>query len=286
MNGGHLGTWRQVVGVRLAENQKERVCSANALFLGIVDPHILIAPVAQFLYALLGLFLQLLEFAKVNGLRRAGFCAGRNHPRQLAVVAKRTLEGQPFLLALINDTKRTGDHTVPAAVADVGLHIDRAYLCAHNRARRTGFQTARVSAMFADVGHEDPAERFLGACKLWSQGLLLLEKRDMSPGGGAQVAGVVVGEGAPVQPTLGELISLPSRYLTHLTTDAYRRIGEESGRFHTLPSACAEPCSSAPLRSSRRPGKTLQRIPFVSIMRTFGSSEMATRSLTTSPFTS
>src|SRR6266566_9662721 len=115
MNGGDLGSWRQVVGVRLAENQKERVCSANARFLGIVDPHILVA------------LLQLLELAKVNGLRRAGFCASRNHPRKLAVVAERTLEGEPFLWALINDTKRTGDHTVPAAVANVGLHIERAY---------------------------------------------------------------------------------------------------------------------------------------------------------------
>src|SRR5437016_4798418 len=286
MNGGDLGSWRQVVGVRLAENQKERVCSANARFLGIVDPHILVAPVAQFLYALLGLFLQLIEFAKVNGLRRAGFCASRNHPRKLAVVAERTLEGEPFLWALINDTKRTGDHTVPAAVANVGLHIDRAYLGAHNRTGRTGFQTARVSAMFADVGHEDPAKRFLCTGDLWSRALLLLEKRDMPPGGGSQMAGVVVGEAAPVQTIVGELIPLLAGDFTGLTTDAHSRIGEESGRFHPLASACAEPCSSASLLSERLPGKTLQRIPFVSIMRTFGSSEMATRSLTTSPFTS
>src|SRR5439155_12674385 len=124
MNGGHLGSWRQVVGVRLAENQKERVCSANARFLGIVDLYILIATVAQFLYALLGLFLQLLEFAKVNGLRRAGFGAGRHHPRKLAVVTKRTFEGEPFPLTLINYPERTGNHAVPAAVAHVGLHID------------------------------------------------------------------------------------------------------------------------------------------------------------------
>src|SRR5216683_5311187 len=124
MNGGDLGSWRQVVGVRLAENQKERVCSADARFLGIVDPCILIATLVQFLYTPLGLFLQLTELAKVNGLGWAGFCTGRNHPRQLAVVAKRTLEGEPFPLALINYPERTGDHTVPAAIADVGLHID------------------------------------------------------------------------------------------------------------------------------------------------------------------
>src|SRR5260221_9453159 len=66
MNGGDLGSRRQVVSFRLAKNQKKRVCSANARPMGIVDARILVATLAQFLQTLPGLLLQFIEFAKVN----------------------------------------------------------------------------------------------------------------------------------------------------------------------------------------------------------------------------
>lgn len=83
MNRGHLGSRRQVVSFRLAKNQKKRMCSANARPMGIVDARILVATPVQFLQTPAGLLLQLIEFAKVNRLRRAGFRAGRKSSLQV-----------------------------------------------------------------------------------------------------------------------------------------------------------------------------------------------------------
>jgi hypothetical protein len=51
------------------------------------------------------------------------------------------------------------------------------------------------------------------------------------------VPGIVTGEAAPFQTIIGELIPFLARYFTGLTSNAYRRIGEESGGFHTSHSA-------------------------------------------------
>jgi hypothetical protein len=44
----------------------------------------------------------------------------------------------------------------------------------------------------------------------------------MPPGGGTQAPGIVVGEAAPFQTIIGELIPFLARYFTGLTSNAYR----------------------------------------------------------------
>src|SRR5947209_5963291 len=56
-------------------------------------------------------------------------------------------------------SKRTGNDTIAAAVADILLHIDRVELRANNRPRWAGFLARRVGAMLANITLHQPAVR-------------------------------------------------------------------------------------------------------------------------------
>src|SRR5439155_14352299 len=76
-------------------------------------------------------------------------------------------------------------------------------------------------AVLADVGAHEPADSVVRA------GLRLLDEGDVSPGVGAQLAGVVIGETEPCQAVLGDVVPFLAGHLAGLAADADAGIGEE-----------------------------------------------------------
>ena len=75
--------------------------------------------------------------------------------------------------------------------------------------------------MLADVRAHEPADSVL------LTGLRLLDERDVAPGIGAQLAGVVVGETEPCQAVLGDAVPFLAGHLAGLAADADAGVGEE-----------------------------------------------------------
>src|SRR5204862_208726 len=111
----------------------------------------------------------------------------------------------------------------------------------------------------------------------------LLHKFDMAPRRCADRAGVVVGEAAPVESVFAYLVPFFAGDFTGFAADAQRRIGKKGGCCAHARRSRTNGSSTAFLPRDRRPGFTLQTRALVSMMRTFGSSLMTSRSLTTSP---
>src|SRR5260221_10882367 len=97
------------------------------------------------------LLTELLEWSELNRLRRAGLRACRDEACLLPVVAERTLEGATVIRPLVDHAEGTRHDAVPAAVADVGLHVDTAELRANDRACRTRLEATSRIAMLADI---------------------------------------------------------------------------------------------------------------------------------------
>src|SRR6478672_8640703 len=94
---------------------------------------------------------------------------------------------------------------------------------------------------------------------------------------------VVVGEPGPVESIFGNVVPFFAGNFAGLAANAERRIGEEGCRCHFLDSVMDSARVCGP--SVRRPGLTLQTNALLSMMRTFGSSLIASKSFTTSPLT-
>ena len=212
-----------------------------------------------------------LELAELNRLRRARRRARRLQARLLAVVAERALERAPVVGPPIDDAERAGDDAVAAAVADVGLDEDAAELGADDRSGRARLEAAGVLAVLADVGREIPPERIAPVAAVGGRApaVAALDELDVPPGRVAEAAGVVVREArCSAKPSSGT-----SFHSLHATSQALQPMQSvESVRKAVVGHAVPAPSTSA-----RR-----QR-PSTSMIRTFGSSEIATRSLTTSP---
>src|SRR2546430_17023642 len=71
------------------------------------------------------------------GCERLG--TGGNQSPFLPVIAEGALEGAPIIAILINYSKRTRHHAIPAAVADIRLNVNSAKLGAHNCAGWASF---------------------------------------------------------------------------------------------------------------------------------------------------
>ena len=106
----------------------------------------------QLLQAALCRLAQTFDVPELNGLSRASFRAGRLQSNFLAVVAKCALERPTIFIIAFHDSKRTGGHTISAAVTNVGLNEDSTEFGAHYGTRRTSFEASRLLAMFADIG--------------------------------------------------------------------------------------------------------------------------------------
>src|SRR5438034_11536235 len=106
----------------------------------------------------------------------------------------------------------------------------------------------------------------------------------MPPGRGAHRAGVVIGETAPVETIFADAVPFLAGNFARLAANAQRRIGEKRCHAHADSVFSSSSLSTSFLRG-RRPLRMSQTDALVSMMRTFGSSPVACRSLTTSPFT-
>src|SRR5258708_980798 len=171
--------------------------SADARFLRVVDPRVLIAAFLQFLHALFAAIAQGFEVAKLNGLSRARFRACRSQSRFLAVVTERTFECTTVGWPLVDHAKGTGDDTIAATVANIGLHKHRAEFGAHNRSRGACFKAAGVGAVLAHIGKKNPAERVFRIGHLRARDLWFLQEQNVPPGGSSQAPGLVVRHSAP-----------------------------------------------------------------------------------------
>src|SRR5205085_9383523 len=110
----------------------------------------------------------------------------------------------------------------------------------------------------------------------------VLQQFRVPPGRGAHRAGVVIGETAPVETVFADAVPFLAGNFARLAANAQRRIGEKRCHAHADSILCANSLSTSFPRG-RRPGRMSHTKAFVSIMRTLGSSLIASRSLTTSP---
>ena len=163
--GWDLRTWRQAELLRTSKKEKESVNPAHRCVNRIVELSIGKAALSETLNPIPGAHVQLIQWSEHNGLGRAGLGTRRCEPLALAVVAERALESpsaarQRFRSA-VNDAERTSDDAVAATIANIILHVYRANLCSEDRARWARLQAARICAMLAYVGEEEPSERIL-----------------------------------------------------------------------------------------------------------------------------
>src|SRR6185312_16131220 len=92
---------------------------------------------------------------------------------------------------------------------------------------------------------------------------------------------VVVREAGPIQAIIAKVVPFFAGDFTGFAPYAERRVREEcSGRAHAASFIFACSSSSAAFPRGRRPGRMSQINALVSMMRTLGSSEIASRSFT------
>src|SRR5437899_6450526 len=125
----------------------------TTLFRSVLEAHPL-----QRLDALVRLGNQLVTEAELDGVGGARLGAGGPEAVVDAVVAEGALLRGARLLVERHDAERARGHAVTAAIADVLVDVDRAELGPVDGARRAGVQAARLSAVLADVRHEQPGE--------------------------------------------------------------------------------------------------------------------------------
>src|SRR5262249_22207779 len=140
---------------------------------------------------------QLVELAETDRIGGAGLGAGGLQLVLEPVVAERAFPGAPVVLPAIDDGEGATHHATARAVADIGLHVDAVELGADDRAGGAILQAAGALAVLADVGGHEPGK---------VAAPLALDEGHVSPGGGAQVRGVVVGEPGEDEAVIGELV--------------------------------------------------------------------------------
>ena len=266
---GTSGDEGRLYCLRFAAEDEDRMRAADAAIPRIVHPGVVHPTRTKVLDPACGSLTQNVKLAELNRLRRARRCARRLQSRLLPVVAEGALECPPIVGPPIDHAERAGDDAVAAAVADVGLDEDAAELGPDDRSRGTGLEAAGVLAVLAHVGREVPAERVAAVAAVSGPDghLAALDELHVAPRRVAEARCVVVRESREREPVVGNAVPLLARDLAGLAADAQRRVGEEGGYRHWSRAV------------------TLQSSPFASMILTFGSSEMATRSLTTSPRT-
>ena len=209
--------------------------------------------------------------------------ACRSEPNFLAVVTECAFERSSIFFVALNHSERACDHAIGAAVADIRLHIDAAKLGSNDRSSGTGFKTSSVFTMFADVGRKAPRCQF-GTVAAAPDLRRMFHEFHVSPSRVSDGASVVVGEPGPIEPIIADAVPLLARDLARLAADAQRRVGEKCrGRAHAASLIFALSSSRAARPRGRLPGRRSQTSALVSIMRTLGSSLIATRSLAASP---
>jgi hypothetical protein len=178
----------------------------------------------KFVNALHRLLPEFGDLPKLEGFGGADFSAGRLQANFLPVIAEGAFEGAPILRITLDNTEWTRGHAVSTAVAHIGLDEDAAELGSHDRSGGTGFQTTGVFAVLANVGRKNPGRLFHRIATQAGNGRLL-DELDVPPGGSANGSRVVVGEAAPVEAVLTDVVPFFAGYFTGFAANAQCRVG-------------------------------------------------------------
>jgi hypothetical protein len=128
------------------------------------------------------------------------------------------------------DAEGTGRNTVAAAVADILLDHDRIELGADDGASRACLHATGVDTMLADVAQHEPVA-LEGREGRWTSPFPIadpLDEGDMTPGGRAEIAGIVVTHAGEAEIVHRQLVPLLAGDLARFTADAEGGIGEEA----------------------------------------------------------
>ena len=163
MNCRNLRLWRKAVCFGLAENQEKRVSAAHRRFGGIVKLRVGVTVFSQLVHTLRRARAQIIEPPEHDRFSRTNFRARRCEAALLSIVAEGAFEcaagvGQRFR-APVDHAKRTRDHAISAAVANIVLHEDGADFGPNDCAGGTRFEATSFLAMLANIGEKNPAKR-------------------------------------------------------------------------------------------------------------------------------
>src|SRR5881296_907421 len=215
---------REVVRGRLRQQQEKRVqATQEALLIGPVKLGVLEAHRLQGLHTLAGLGDQLVAEPELDGLGRTGLGARGAKAVVDAVVAERALPGGPGVLVEADDAERARRHAVATPVAGVLVDVDRAELRPVDGAGGARVQTSRVSAVLADVGHQQPREVTTRA------GARRFHEAHQPERGIGEVGVVLVAAG-PLRLLHAELVPLLARDLTGPAADSEGGVREHRER--------------------------------------------------------
>src|SRR5215813_6291905 len=150
---------RKVVRGRLRQQQEECVqATEEALLIRPIELGVLEAHRLQGLDPLAGLRDQLVAEPELDGLGRTGLGTRGTEAVVDPVVAERALLRRAGVLVEADHTERARGHAVATAVADVLVDVDGTELRPIDRSGRARVETSRISAVPADVGHQEPRE--------------------------------------------------------------------------------------------------------------------------------
>ena len=221
--------WRKIVDLRFVDQQEERVQPFRSGLALRASRHTdkLPSSRARAIVRLVAcaMFTQLRQFAEHDRFSGTRFGAGRLHAFFLTVVTERAFPGAAVVLATIDDAERAAGYAITTTVADVGLNVNRIELRANDGARGTapGIRRARNVCR----RRTSSATRKLPAvCP--PRGHRAFHECDLTPGGSAQVAGVVVRHSREMEAVVGQLIPLLARDLAGFAADADRGVREEA----------------------------------------------------------
>src|SRR5438067_9670080 len=159
------------------------------------------------------------QLAQIPVLDRSGRAMFRARGRQVrleAVVAEGALPGPAVVVPAIDDPEGACGDAVPAAVADVRLHVHAAELRADDGPGGTSLEASGARAVLADVGHHEPGE----ARKRSAQRHRPLHEGDVPPRRRSEMPGVVVRTAGAAEAVVGELVPLLARHFAGLAPDA------------------------------------------------------------------
>src|SRR5262245_2519111 len=161
------------------------------------------------------------QVAELDRLGRTRLGARRRQVGLQPVVAERALAGEPGRLVEADDVIGAGGDAIAAAVAHVGLDVDRVELGPDDGVGGAHLHAARQRTMLADVAHHAPGDATLGRAAL--------VELHVAPVLLVELAGVVVAV-AELRGVSGELVPFLAGDLAGLAADAERRVGEEADR--------------------------------------------------------
>ena len=108
------------------------MCPSHARVQRVIERGISHAATAQFLQSRFRFPAECVDFAELDGLGGTRLGASRNQAGLLAVITERTFKGAAVILISFDNSKRTRNDTVAAAIANIRLNVYPAELSAHD----------------------------------------------------------------------------------------------------------------------------------------------------------